>query len=215
VTLSDLTTQFQSLMNRADLKSNSALSTTFITQAILRIQRELRSPMQEATIVYTIPITYVATTGLAIPNDFLELIDLFAGANQEVTLQRSQIGTVKNMAANWPAGHTIKFARLGGNWILAPSPQVGDVITIQYYASFSPLVAPTDFNTLTMVAWDAPLYGALSAACDFYEDARVDKFEKRYMQIVENLQGMADGDELTADAALAPVYEWPDDANGT
>jgi hypothetical protein len=26
---------------------------------------------------------------------------------------------------------------------------------------------------------------------------------------------MADGDELTADAALAPVYEWPDDANGT
>lgn len=209
--LNDLTTQFLNLMNRGDLRSNPSLATTFLNQAILRIQRELRCPMQESTIVYTIPNTYAPMVGLAIPNDLLELIDLFAGKYQEVTLTRAIIGKVKDMAANWAGGNTTKFSRLGGNWILGPSPLVGDIITIQYYASFPALVNPTDTNVLTTVAWDAPLYAALSAACDFYDDARVDKFEKRYSQILQNLQNMADGDELTADAALGPVYDWPDD----
>lgn len=211
MTLNELTVQFQSLMNRTDLKNNSALSATFLTQAILRIQRELRAPLQEATILYTIPNTYVPSVGLAIPNDLLELIAINVGVNQEYELQRDQFSRVKDMAVNWPAGQPTKFTRLGGNWIIGPSPSVGDVIMIQYYASFPALVNPTDTNVLTLIAWDAPLYAALSAACDFYNDERVDKFEKRYNQILQNLQNMADGDELTADAAVSPVYAWPDD----
>lgn len=211
MTLAELTAQFTGLMNRTDLKNNTALASTFITQAILRIQRELRAPLQEATILYTIPNTYVANTGLAIPNDLLELISINVGPNQEYELQRGAFSTVKDMAVNWPQGNPTKFTRLGGNWIIGPSPSIGDVIMIQYYASFPALVNPTDTNVLTLVAWDAPLYAALSAACDFYDDARVDKFEKRYIQILQNLQNMADGDELTADAAVGPVYAWPDD----
>jgi hypothetical protein len=215
MTLAEMTAQFMSLMNRTDLKSDTALATTFLTQAILRIQRELRVPMQEATIVYTVPSTYVPTVGLAIPNDFLELIGIFAGQYQEVQLQRTQLGLAKDMAANWAGGNTIKFARMGGNWILGPAPLVGDVLTIQYYASFPALVNPTDTNVLSLVAWDSVVYAALSAACDYYNDERVDKFEKRYNQILQNLQNMADGDELTADAAVGPVYGWPDDGNDT
>jgi len=211
MTLAEVTAQFVSLMNRGDLRSNTALQSTFLTQAVLRIQRELRAPFQEATIVYTIPNTYSSTVGLAIPSDLLELIDLFAGANQEVVLQRVQLGTAKSVAAYWPAGGTNKFARIGGNWILAPAPNVGDIVTIQYYASFPALVNPSDTNTLTILAWDLLLYGALAAACDFYDDERLDKFEKRYTQIAGNLQNMADGDELTADAAMGPVYAWPND----
>ncbi len=211
MTLNDLTVQFQSLMNRAEVKNNSALCTTFITQAILRIQRELRAPLQESTILYTVPSNYVAGTGLAIPNDMLELIALNVGVNQEYELTRGNYSRVKDMAVNWPNGNPESFCRLGGNWIVGPSPAVGDVIMIQYYASFPALVNPTDTNVLLTVAWDAPLYAALSAACDYYDDSRVDKFEKRYGQILQNLQNMADGDELTADAAMAPVYAWPDD----
>lgn len=211
MTLNDLTVQFQNLMNRTDLRNNTSLCTTFITQAILRIQRELRVPMQESTILYTVPNTYVPSVGLAIPNDMLELISLSYGPNQEYELQRGQFSTVKDMAANWSAGNCTKFTRLGGNWIIGPAPLAGDVIMIQYYASFPALVNPTDTNALTVVAWDAPLYAALSAACDYFDDARVDKFEKRYTQILQNLQNMADGDELTGDAAVAPVYAWPDD----
>jgi hypothetical protein len=211
MTLNDLTVQFQNLMNRTDLRANSALCTTFITQAILRIQRELRAPLQESTILYTVPSTYNAAVGLAIPNDLLELIAINVGVNQEYELTRGNYSRVKDMAVNWPNGDPEAFARLGGNWIIGPSPNVGDVIMIQYYASFPALVLSTDTNVLLQVAWDAPLYAALSAACDFYDDVRVDKFEKRYSQILQNLQNMADGDELTADAAMAPVYAWPDD----
>jgi hypothetical protein len=210
MTLAEMTAQFTSLMNRRDLTSNTALVSTFITQAILRIQRELRAPFQEATVVYTIPSNYVNTTGLAIPNDFLELIGLFAGQYQEVQLQRTQLGKAKDLAAN-VSGNTVKFARMGANWILAPAPLVGDIITIQYHASFPALVNSTDTNALSIIAWDSVVYAALSAACDYYNDERVDKFEKRYNQILQNLQNMADGDELTADAAVGPVYAWPDD----
>lgn len=210
MTLSEMTTQFVNLMNRTDLKNNTALSSTFITQAILRIQRELRVPMQEASILYTIPDTYNPVVGLAIPSDFLELIGLYVGANQEYQLQRGQLSKVKAMAVNG-SGDAQQFARLGGNWIIGPSPSVGDAVLIQYYASFPALINPTDTNTLSLVAWDAVVYGALSAAADYYNDDRLDKFEKRYSQITQNLQAMADGDELTADAAVGPVYAWPDD----
>ena len=155
MTLNDLTSQFVSLMNNGLLKNNTALQTTFITQAILRIQRELRAPLQEATILYTIPSTYSATTGLAIPNDFLELIALNAGVNQEYELTRGNYSRVKDMAVNWPLGNPESFCRLGANWIIGPSPVAGDTLMIQYYASFPALVNPTDTNTLLSVAWDA------------------------------------------------------------
>jgi hypothetical protein len=211
MTLGEMTTQFTNLMNRSDLRANTALTTTFLTQAILRIQRELRVPMMEATINYTIPSSYVTNVGLSIPNNLLELIDINVGPNQEYSLQRGQLSTVKDMAANWGVGQPLKFARVGPNWVIGPSPQVGDVIQIQYYASFDPLVNSSDTNVLSDVAWDSVVYGALSAACDYYNDERVDKFEKRYNQILQNLQNMADGDELTADAAVSTVYPWPCD----
>lgn len=210
MTLAEMTAQFVALMNRSDLRANTALASTFITQAILRIQRELRVPMMESTILYTIPAEYDADVGLAIPNDMLQLIGLHAGEDQEVELQRAQFSTVKRMANTGP-GIPRKFCRLGGAFVLGPPPAVGDVLMIRYYASFAALVNPTDTNALSIVAWDAPVYGALAAACDFYNDDRLDKFEKRYNQILQNLQNMADGDELTADAAVGPVYAWPDD----
>jgi hypothetical protein len=212
MTLGEMKAQFQNLMNRRDLNANTALVTTFITQAILRIQRELRVPMMEKTIAYTIPITYVAETGLAVPSDLLELIDIFVGPDNEYALQRAQTSTVKTLAKR--PGCPRKFTRIGANWVIGPSPAVGDVIMIQYYASFPAFATDASSNALSTIAWDAVVYAALSAACDYYDDQRVDKFEKRYGQILINLQGMADGDELTADAAVSPVYAWPDDGNG-
>jgi hypothetical protein len=210
MTLAEMTAQFVALMNRSDLRANTALATTFITQAILRIQRELRVPMMEATILYEIPADYDASLGLAIPNDMLQLIGLHVGEDQEYELQRAQFSTVKQLAKEGPALPR-KFARLGGSFVLGPAPGVGDTIMIRYYASFPALTLPGDTNALSIIAWDAPVYGALAAACDYYNDDRVGNFEKRYNQILQNLQNMADGDELTADAAVSTTYAWPDD----
>jgi hypothetical protein len=97
------------------------------------------------------------------------------------------------------------FARRGGYWVIGPRPAEGSIIEIVYYAEFAALVEPTDTNTISSIAWDAVVYGALAAACDYYNDERGQLFEARYKQIGSDLQNMADGDELTADAAVRPA----------
>ena len=64
---------------------------------------------------------------------------------------------------------------------------------------------PTDTNTIASIGWDAVVYGALSAASDYYNDDRAGAFEARYKQIAQMLQEQADADELTADAAVRPA----------
>jgi hypothetical protein len=103
------------------------------------------------------------------------------------------------------------FARRGGYWVLGPSPAVGSTIEMVYYATFTPLVNPTDTNILTQSAWDVVVYGALAAAADYYNDDRSQMFDARYNQIAQNLQAMADADELTADAAVRPALLYSND----
>jgi hypothetical protein len=55
---------------------------------------------------------------------------------------------------------------------LGPKPGIGSQVLIHYYAEFAPLSDDTSSNTCLKVAWDAVLYGALSAACDYLVDDR-------------------------------------------
>jgi hypothetical protein len=214
MTLGEMKAQFIALMNRNELKGTSpaatALVTIFMDNAILRIQRELRAPLMEKSILYTIPSTFVAGAGLAIPSDFLELIGIFVGPDLGYEIQREQLTKVRGLMRA-DGFHPLKFSRLGGNWLLGPAPKPGDQILFTYYASFPDFADDTDSNILSTSAWDLPIYGALSAACDYWNDPRFDRFEARYNQIALALQNMADGDELTADAAVTPVYPWPRD----
>jgi hypothetical protein len=194
-------------MNRSDLNANTALASTFINQSILRLQRELRVPFMEKIVRYTIPSTYDASLGLAIPSDLLELIDINVDSDNsgliDYPLQRVQLKQA--MASAQYTDVPAVFARRGGYWVLGPRPALNAVIEIVYYAEFAPLIADTDTNTISRIAWDAVIYGALAVACDFYHDERGEVFEARYKQIGNDLQNMADGDELTADAAVRPA----------
>jgi hypothetical protein len=200
-------------MNRTDLTANTALASTFINQSILRLQRELRVPFMEKIIRYTIPSTYDPSLGLVIPSDLLELIDINVDSDSDglhdYPLQRVQLkeAMTRSQLVDCPR----VFARRGGYWVLGPQPAVGAVIEIVYYAEFAPLVNPTDTNTISRIAWDAVVYGALAAAADFYNDDRGPQFEARYKQIGGDLQNMADGDELTADAAVRPALLFSND----
>jgi hypothetical protein len=62
------------------VNKSDALITTFINQAIMRIQRELRVPFMEKQILYTIPSSY---TKLAIPSDMLELIAIMVDTDND------------------------------------------------------------------------------------------------------------------------------------
>lgn len=196
------------MMNRSDLNLNTALASTFINQSVIRLQRELRVPFMEKIVRYTIPSTYDPTLGLVLPSDLLELIDLNVDTDNDgipdYPLQRVQLKEA--MTRSQLSGSVPRvFARRGGYWVLGPQPAIGSIIEMVYYAEFAPLVNPTDTNTISRIAWDAVVYGALAAAADYYNDERSQVFEARYGQITKNLQDMADGDELTADAAIRPA----------
>jgi hypothetical protein len=186
------------------------VTTTFLTQALLRIQRDVRAPFMEKTVLYTIQNTFDPTVGLAIPNDYLELIGLYPTSTDDAPqLDRVRSGRAIVLARD--TGDPLVFSRQGANWIIGPAPTAGTVLRIQYYATFAPLVNPTDTNILTQVAWDLWVYAALSFAADYYTDKRGAGFEARFNQIKDSLQGMADEDELTANAVVQPAYFWPED----
>jgi hypothetical protein len=210
MTKGELKAQFVSLMNRNELKGSPALVETFINQSIQRIQRELRVPFMEKIVLYTIPSSY---TKLSIPADLLELISIMVDSDNDGIIDYALQRIDQSKAAKLSQQTDIPrvFSRQGGGWIVGPRPAAGSKIQLTYFAEFAALPTDADSNTLTKVAWDAVVYGALSAACDYYTDERVKPFEDRYRQITTMLQEQADGDELTADAAVRPALNFGDD----
>ncbi|WP_316235057.1 MULTISPECIES: hypothetical protein [unclassified Bradyrhizobium] len=212
MTLGELKTQFKGLLNNTVVNKNDALITTFINQSIMRIQRELRVPFMEKQILYTIPADY---TKLAIPSDLLELIALVVDSDLDgildYELRRTDLTRVAKMSQLPGNAPSLIYTRQGGSWIVGPKPPIGSQILIHYYAEFAPLTDDTSENTCLKVAWDAVLYGALSAACDYLVDDRAALFEQRYAMITKSLQDQADADELSADAVVAPSIHFNTD----
>jgi hypothetical protein len=203
MTLGELKAQFKGLLNNGVVNKSDALVTTFINQSIMRIQRELRVPFMEKQTTITIPDDY---TSLAVPSDLLELIAIMVDTDADGVLEYELTKTSLNrvVAASQLPGAPHIFTRQGSAWILGPRPGVGDQVLIYYYAKFAALADDNATNACLTDAWDAVMYGALSAAADFLNDDRTGVFEGRYQQIIKALQEQADADELAADAAVAP-----------
>ncbi len=81
----DLKTQFDNVLNRTDI--TSALTTTFVDQGISRIQRSLRTPLNEKQKNYTITDQ---TSFLTLPTDFLEIINLYYSHTELVRVPMSK-----------------------------------------------------------------------------------------------------------------------------
>jgi hypothetical protein len=121
MTLGELKTQFKGLLNNTVVNNNATLVSTFINQAIMRIQRELRVPFMEKQILYTIPETY---TKLAIPSDLLALKGHHGrrrcGWRQRIRAEPRDLSTV--VQASQLPGHPTVYARQGGSWVLGNRP---------------------------------------------------------------------------------------------
>jgi hypothetical protein len=206
VTLGELKAQFKQMLNNNVVNKSDTLVSLFINQSIMRIQRELRVPFMEKQILYTIPDTY---TKLAIPSDLLELIAIMVDRDNdgilETELRRTDLTRVVTASQQGGVAPSV-FTRQGGSWILGPKPAEGDQVLIHYYSEFAALSADSDTNTALKVSWDAVLYGALAAAYSYLKDVENRaEAEATYTQITTALQRMADADELTADAVMAPA----------
>jgi hypothetical protein len=197
------------MLNNNVVNKSDTLVGLFLNQSIMRLQRELRVPFMEKQILYTIPDDF---TKLAIPSDMLELIAIMSDTDNdgilEYQLTKSSLTEVVR-DSEIPGLPPRRYTRQGGSWILGPKPGTGDKILIHYYSEFAALTDDGSTNTALKVAWDAVLYGALAAAYSYLKDVENrSEAEATYTQITQNLQRMADADELAADAVVAPALHY-------
>ena len=198
----DIKTHFEALLNRSDI--TPALTTNFIDQSIARIQRQLRTPLNENKTTYAIS---GQTASITLPNDFLEIISLYF---QGIELTRVPNSKMRNLVNNPTGGSPTVFTREQQNLLLHPQPTSGDVV-LYYYGEFAPMVANTDENDLAKVAPDLILYGGLGYAADYYLDERRDIFEVKFQQFLNELQQQADDQELMGGTqAIQPASTYTD-----
>jgi hypothetical protein len=207
----DIQTQFLATLNRRDC--TTAQAKAFIQQGIMRLQRELRCPANEQNSTYTVTNSY---NGVPIPSDLLELISIIplttsGGVNTSSLERLDKVDISRAMRRAVNPGIPACYARDGGRWVLGPAPSTGDTIAVKYYAESTPLVNDSDTNTVATMAWDLIMYAGLVPAADYFGHKKRDDWEGYYGTLLQQLNNMADEDEMNGAAEVQPCYEWPSD----
>ena len=198
----DLKTHFNDLLNRSDI--TTALTTRFIDLGIARIQRQLRTPLNEKKNDYTIS---ALTSEITLPSDFLEIISLYSA---EYELRRITMSEYRKLANNAHSGKPMYFCREQERVKLFPQPTSGTV-TLYYYGEFDSMTADSDENALARVAPDLIIYAGLTYAADYYLDTRSDLFEQKYTTFLTEIQEQANDQELNGGTqAISPSYDYQD-----
>lgn len=99
----DIKSHFNDLLNRNDI--TTTLTTLFIDQSIARIQRQLRTPLNENKTTYTFSSQ---TSSVTLPTDFLEIISLYY---QGIELTRVPMSKLRSLVNNPTAGSPTVFTR--------------------------------------------------------------------------------------------------------
>lgn len=202
----ELKSEVAALLNRRD--NTPTLTVSFIRSSLQKIQRELRVPAMEKSIVATVGNLF--TDGLAVPGDLLQFIaltDVLSGNE----LTRTTLPVVLQLQKNDQSGCPKHFHRRGSKFLIAPLPDQGAQLRLDYYAAFKPLVADSDTNVLTDIAPDLIIRGALVFAATHFSDKRKADFKADYQEIFDGLQDQANRDELTGNAVVAPAYRFDED----
>lgn len=198
----DIKSHFEALLNRSDI--TAALTTLFIDQSIARIQRQLRTPLNENKTTYTISSQ---TADITLPTDFLEIISLYY---QDSEMNRVPMAKMRQYQQYPLAGSPTVFTREQQKLLLHPQPTSGEVV-LYYYGEFDPMVANTDENDLAEVAPDLIIYGALTFAADYYLDERAQVFESKFQTFLAELQEQANDQELNGGIqAIQPSATYTD-----
>lgn len=199
--------RIKDLLNRSDLTDD--VTNNFIDQAMQRIQRQLRTPMNEKLGTFIIEQEYPE---FGLPSEFLELISLTYFNDQgEVAsvLERVPVTTLENKKLIQDVtGIPRFFARKHLDILLYPVPSTG-TMEIYYYAEFPDIDEVNSEHVLTEVAPDLIIYGALSYAADYFIDERGPLFEQRFQTALQEIQGQSDQQQLTGGIqTVQPAYEY-------
>lgn len=206
----ELKAQFLGLLKRRDLTDTQA--ETFLQQAVARVQRTLRIPPMEKSIIVTYDGVSFTNGELPIPTDYLRLIGITATVpgGDEAEVKQKDLATVLRDRSGDATGCPRSFVRRGPLWQFGPSPTVGTSFRIDYYDEFPTLSNPGDTSYLTKGAEDLVIYGALSYAGDWFIDKRTDRWEARFQTITGEIEAQASMDTLI-NAEASAAYEFPED----
>ena len=198
----NIKTHFNDLLNRSDI--TASLTTTFIDQGIARIQRQLRTPLNEKVKTYTITTN---TPSLTLPTDFLEIISLYYN---QYELQRVPMSKFREYTFSTYKGSPQYFTRQQEDLLLYPTPESGSVV-LYYYGEFDAMTLDADENALAAVASDLIMYAGLSYAADYYLDERAGVFEQKYTQFLTEIQEQSNDQELNGGVQqIQPTYSYGD-----
>lgn len=198
----DIKTHFKDVLNRSDITDAQAVR--FITDGIGRIERQLRTPMNEKVKNYTLT---VQTSSITLPADFIETVSLY---HSDREIRRVPMGQFRALVNNTYAGKPDVYTRLQQDILLHPQPSDG-TITLYYYGSFDTMSADSDENILAAAAPDLIIYAALTYASDFYIDERTDQFEAKYQRFLTEVQEQANDQEMAGGTlVINPAYSYGD-----
>jgi hypothetical protein len=175
-----LKTALAAIINRKDLTDE--LAGDFINRAIKDVERVVRIGGMER--VLETPAYDGISNTLMIPNDYLELIDLFMADRQ--LIQKDKAAILRDTST---AGPQI-FAKIADRWLISPAPGAGDIMFLHYYAEHPDLLTDTDENVWTKSCFNAVLYAAANLASDFYqmEDQVVARFGSKAGDYITAIQ---------------------------
>lgn len=194
----EIKASFTAMLNRRDI--TGSMIENFVSHGIQRAQRLLRVPAAEATYDYTVPAAFEK---LALPGDFLKHVSITVDGAE---LSRVTLSTARALAAAG-VGTPRVYAREGAYYIIGPLPAEDAEIELIYQADFATLVDDEDSNTLTAIAPDIIVDGALARACLHYVDPRQEGFENSFIKSIADLNLQGTDDELT-NAQISPAYSF-------
>lgn len=120
----DIKSHFNNVLNRSDI--TAALTETFIDQGIARIQRQLRTPLNESVITYSLT---GQTPAVTLPNNFMEIISLYYEDNE---LQRIPMSKYRALAVSPIQGSPTTFIRQQQSLLVHPQPSTGSLVLYYY-----------------------------------------------------------------------------------
>lgn len=200
----EIRAHFIALLNRSDC--SNALADTFIDQAITRIQRQLRVPAMEKQNQYNVT-SASGTSQVVIPNDTLEIIELYYDGN---SLVRIPLHEMLQHQKTGELGSPRFFCREQGNIKICPKPTTG-TLYLNYYAEQAVLTSDSSTNMLTTIASDLLTYTALSYAADYFLDERAAVFDQKSGSFLAEIQEHANSSEQSGiNQVVRPTHYYED-----
>lgn len=190
MTRSDCATSIMNLIRRTDC--TLAQATFFLGQGISRIQRQLRVPsMERATVI---DVVSPSIQSIPIPNDLLQIIDVFAnGKPLEKVAYRQMLQRAfsEGGAGFYRVHQSDSYARLGANINLYPALPMGGQAVMTYYGTFTDLPTGDSSNEATLGFPDLCAYAGASFAGDYFRMDEAETFEGRFQTLLTETQDQA------------------------